>query len=236
MKKTIILTLVTLITLSLNAQSLLPKKYGVKIGANIANIHSEPNTGVENIESSPLIGVSGGFYMEIPLNDKWYINPELIYTQKGGSFTYNYQHNYQVNERDLHKTNHELKLTYIELNPTVSYKTNEKISLNFGPSISYLFQPVYTILSDKGENENDPLHEELPDGEYKEETLDIGVNIAISYYLTEKFLIEAKVNTGFMNTGEVSKIIYTENNGNDTRSSIYTIKNRTIVFSLGYLF
>ena len=236
MKKTITLTLVTLIALNLNAQSLLPKKYGVKIGANIANIHSEANTGAQNIKSSALIGVSGGFYMEIPLNDKWYINPELIYTQKGGSFTYNYQHDYQVNERDLHKTENELKLTYIELNPTVSHKANEKISLNFGPSISYLFQPVYNILSDTGENENDPLHEELPDAEYKEETLDFGINIAISYYLTENFLIETKVNTGLMSTGEISKIIYTENNGNDTRSNIYTIKNRGISFSLGYLF
>lgn len=236
MKKTITLTLVTLIALNLNAQSLLPKKYGVKIGTNIANIHSEANTGAQNIKSSALIGVSGGFYMEIPLNDKWYINPELIYTQKGGSFTYNYQHDYQVNERDLHKTENELKLTYIELNPTVSHKANEKISLNFGPSISYLFQPVYNILSDTGENENDPLHEELPDAEYKEETLDFGINIAISYYLTENFLIETKVNTGLMSTGEISKIIYTENNGNDTRSNIYTIKNRGISFSLGYLF
>ena len=236
MKKTITLTLVTLIALNLNAQSLLPKKYGVKIGANIANIHSEANTGAQNIKSSALIGVSGGFYMEIPLNDKWYINPELIYTQKGGSFTYNYQHDYQVNERDLHKTEHELKLTYIELNPTVSHKANEKISLNFGPSISYLFQPVYNILSDTGENENDPLHEELPDAEYNEETLDFGINIAISYYLTENFLIETKVNTGLMSTGEISKTIYTENNGNDTRSNIYTIKNRGISFSLGYLF
>ena len=236
MKKTITLTLVNLITLNLNAQSLLPKKYGVKIGANIANIHSEANTGAQNIKSSALIGVSGGFYMEIPLNDKWYINPELIYTQKGGSFTYNYQHDYQVNERDLHKTEHELKLTYIELNPTVSHKANEKISLNFGPSISYLFQPVYNILSDTGENENDPLHEELPDAEYNEETLDFGINIAISYYLTENFLIETKVNTGLMSTGEISKTIYTENNGNDTRSNIYTIKNRGISFSLGYLF
>jgi len=236
MKKTITLTLVTIITLSLNAQSLLPTKYGVKIGANIVNIHSESSTGAQDIKSSALIGVSGGFYMQIPLNDKWYINPELIYTQKGGTFTYNYQHDYQVNERDLHKTEHELKLTYIELNPTVRYKANEKISLNIGPSISYLFQPVYNILSDIGEDDNNPLHEELPDAEYKEEMIDFGINIAISYYLTENFLIETKVNTGLMSAGEISKIIYTENNGNNTRSNIYTIKNRGIVFSIGYLF
>ena len=236
MQKIITLTFIVFISLGLRAQSLLPTKYGIKLGSNIGNIVSKANDGVENLDNSRLIGVFGGFYMEIALNDKWYINPELIYTQKGGSFTYNYQHDYQVNERDLHKTEHELKLTYIELNPTVSHKANEKISLNFGPSISYLFQPVYNILSDTGENENDPLHEELPDAEYNEETLDFGINIAISYYLTENFLIETKVNTGLMSTGEISKTIYTENNGNDTRSNIYTIKNRGISFSLGYLF
>ncbi|MEC7864163.1 MAG: outer membrane beta-barrel protein, partial [Bacteroidota bacterium] len=81
MKKITILTLIALLSLGLNAQSLLPIKYGLKVGANLANITSIPNDGVENIESSVLIGVAGGFYMEIPLNDRWYINPEIIYAQ-----------------------------------------------------------------------------------------------------------------------------------------------------------
>ena len=38
MKKSILITLITLLTIGLNAQSLIPIKYGIKAGVNIANI------------------------------------------------------------------------------------------------------------------------------------------------------------------------------------------------------
>jgi hypothetical protein len=79
MKKITLLTIVALLSFGANAQSLLPTKYGIKVGLNIANVTSAPNEGVKNIETTPLLGVAGGFYMEIALNDKWYINPELLY-------------------------------------------------------------------------------------------------------------------------------------------------------------
>ena len=100
--------------LSSNAQSLLPVKYGIKIGTNIANINSIANSGVENIKSSSLIGIAGGLYIEVPLNEKWYINPEIIYIQKGAAFTYTYVHDYEINQRDIRNSSHELKLDYIE--------------------------------------------------------------------------------------------------------------------------
>ena len=176
-------------------------------------------------------------YIEIPLNDTWYLKPEMIYTQKGASFTYSYIHDYEVNHRDLHSTSHELKLAYTELNPTISYKNSTKLSLNFGPSIAYLITPTYSILSDKGEDHGEVFHEELPIGVYKEETLDVGLNLGFSYYLTENFLIDGKVNTGFMSIGEVSKAINTVDDANNpTESYIYILKNSGIVFSIAYLF
>ena len=174
--------------LSSNAQSLLPVKYGIKVGTNIANINSIANSGVENIKSSSLIGIAGGLYIEVPLNEKWYINPEIIYIQKGATFTYSYVHDYEINQRDIRNSSHELKLDYIELNPTFSYKTPNNLSLNFGPSISYLSTLNYSILNDIGENDNvGSSNELLADGEYDEESLDLGLNIGISYYLTEDF-------------------------------------------------
>ncbi|MEC7646329.1 MAG: porin family protein [Bacteroidota bacterium] len=237
MKKILTLTLITLLNLSLNAQSLLPIKYGIKAGANIANVTSIPNSGVENINSSSLIGIAGGLYMEVPVNEKWYLNPEIIYIQKGAAFTYSYIHDYGINQRDLHNTSHELKLDYIELNSTISYKTANKLSLNFGPSFSYLATINYTILSDIGEDSNEASsHELLPDGEYEEETLDISLNLGMSYYLTEDFLIDGRVNTGLISIGKVSKEIYTGSPGNDTKLNIYDLKNKGIVFSIAYLF
>ena len=236
MKKITTIICCTLLSFCLNAQSLLPVQYGIKIGANIANIASTPNDGTENIETSALVGITGGFYMQIPLNDKWYINPEVIYTQKGATFTNSFIHDYEINQRDLHVTSHELKLTYVELIPTVSFKASTKLSLNFGPSFSYLLTPEYSILSDIGEDDGEVSHEILTDSNFDEEILDIGFNLGISYHLTEDFLIDAKVNTGFMSIGSVSKIIYTGSAGNNIKTNSYELKNRGIDFSIVYLF
>ena len=225
------------LTISISAQSLIPVKYGIKVGANISNIISVPNEGVRNIETSSQLGISGGFYMEIALNEKWYINPELIYSQKGASFTYEYTHDYPYNNRDVHNTSHELTLAYVELNPTISYKVTDKLSLNFGPSVSFILNADYTILSDIGQNAN---HLELPDGTYLEETIDVGVNLGISYYLSESLLIGSSVNSSFMKAGTISKLT---NSGfvngtltNTYDSNIYDIKNSVFAFSIAYLF
>ena len=233
MKRILLLTLIFL-SIGVNAQSLIPTKFGVKVGANIANIASTPNEGVNHTNNSALIGVSGGFYMEIALNDKWYINPEIVYAQKGASFDYDFTHDYDVNHRDEHNTTNELKLAYVELNPTISYKTPYKIALNFGPSVSYLIQSEYT----PSETNTSEIagHELLEESIYTEESLDVGINLGISYYLSKDFLIDGKVSTGFMKIGQVSQEIYTGDASNEARSNVFELKNRNIVFSIAYLF
>ena len=234
MKKTTTLLFITLLSLGLNAQSLLPIKYGIKVGANIANISSTQNDGASPIDNSAQIGVAGGFYMEIPLNDKWYLNPELIYAQKGASFTYDYTHNYPVNEKDEYTTTNTLKLAYVEINPTISYKASQKLALNFGPSVAFLIQVDSTF--------TEKLTSVAPSSTtskatlYESESLDVGLNLGISYYLTENFVIDSKVNTGFMSIGKVSKEINPGSFGNLEESNIYDLKNRGIVFSIAYLF
>ena len=240
MKKILSILALALLTIATSAQSLIPMKYGIKVGANISNIISTSNEGVKNIENTALIGIAGGFYMEIALNDKWYVNPELIYSQKGASFTYEYTHNYDVNQSDVHNTSHELKLAYVELNPTISYKATDKLALNFGPSVSFILTPDYAILTDKGQNDNLDTHPDLLEGIYTEETIDVGVNLGISYYLTENLLIGSKVNSSLMKAGTISK---STNTGivsglltNTPEINIYEIKNSVISFSIAYLF
>ena len=238
MKKLASILAIAFLTIATSAQSLIPIKYGIKVGANISNIISTPNEGVKNIESSTLIGVAGGFYMEIALNEKWYLNPELIFSQKGASFTYEYTHNYDPNQSDVHNTSHELKLAYVELNPTISYKANDKLALNFGPSVSVILNPDYSILIDEGDNLN--THSELLEGTYTEENIDVGLNLGISYYLTDNFLIDSRVNSSIMKVGTISKLT---NSGfvngtltNTPEINIYEIKNSVISFSIAYLF
>jgi hypothetical protein len=234
--------LIAFISFGVSAQSLLPTKYGIKVGANIANIYSTANEGVKNIDNSPLIGVAGGFYMEIALNDKWYINPELVYAQKGSSFDYDYKHKWDsiaindANNLDEYATTNSLKLAYIELNPTISYKASDKFALNFGPSVSFLISEDYTY-TEKIIGDTPPLNSVKPtDGTYEAEDLDIGLNLGLSYYITESFLIDAKINAGFMKVGTVNKITSIEKHGNEKKEYNFELKNRGIIFSVAYLF
>ncbi|MFQ3333016.1 MAG: long-subunit fatty acid transport protein [Flavobacteriales bacterium] len=242
MKKLASILVLAFFTIAVSAQSLIPIKYGVKVGTNISNIISTPNEGVTNIETSSQIGISGGFYMEIALNDKWFINPELMYVQKGASFDYDYKHKWDsiltndVNNLDEYTTKNSLNLAYIVLNPTVSYKASDKLALNFGPSVSFLISENYTY-NEEIVGENSPLNavEPIP-GTYISENLDIGLNLGFSYYITESFLVDAKVNTGFMKAGTVNKITSIEKHGNEKKEYIYDLKNKGVIFSIAYLF
>ena len=227
MKKITLFTLIAFISFGVSAQSLLPTKYGIKVGANIANISSTPNEGVKNIDNSPLIGVAGGFYMEIALNDKWYINPELVYAQKGGSFDYDYTQDYNINNRQEYSTTSDLSIAYIELNPTISYKASHKVSLNLGPSVAFLISSNYSYTQDPTNQHT------LSDGEFHKESLDIGLNFGFSYYINENLLIDSKFYAGFINIGEISRPIDLKE---DPPTPAYTLKNRATVLSLAYLF
>ena len=50
--------------------------------------------------------------MEIPLNDKWYLNSSLLYSQKGSSFDYKYIHDYNINNREERSSSNDIKITY----------------------------------------------------------------------------------------------------------------------------
>ena len=227
MKKSILLILITLLTIELNAQSLIPTKYGIKAGLNIANIISTPIDGVKNITTSSKIGITGGFYMEIALNDKWYINPELLYSQEGASFNYDYTHDYNINSRDEYTTTNDLSLSYVKLNPTVSYKASDKLSLNLGPSVAFLMSKKYLY------TQNPTNQHTLSDGEFNEESLDIGLNFGFSYYINENLLIDSKFCAGLINIGEISRPTDLKE---DPSTPAYTLKNRATVLSLAYLF
>ena len=242
MKKIASILVFVFFTITSSAQSLIPMKYGIKVGTNISNIISTSNEGVKNIETSSQIGIAGGFYMEIALNDKWYINPELLYVQKGASFNYDYNHKWDsislnnVNNLDEYATTNSLKLAYVELNPTISYKASDKLALNFGPSVSFLISEDYTF-TEKIIGDSPPLNSVEPTpGTYEAEDLDVGINLGLSYYITESFLVDAKVNTGFMKVGTVNRITSIEEHGNEKKEYNFELNNRAIVLSFAYLF
>ena len=231
MKKISLITLLACLTIVASSQSLIPIKFGIKAGLNFSSLSISRIDGVNPTVNSSQIGIAAGACVYIPLSDKWYINPELLYSQKGASFDYNFTHDYPVNKRAKYATTNQLTLSYIELSPTFSFKASDKLALNFGPSVSYLISEDYTITSAKTSGEDATGVNVLLDGLYESTALDIGLNLGLSYFITANFIVDARVSTGFMEAGEV-----TQPNETGDSDPAYTLKNRAIVLSLAYLF
>lgn len=239
MKNILLLTLI-ISSIGVNSQSLIPTKFGLTLGLNIADLHITPTDGVTPTENLPQMGISSGICLYIPLSDKWYIIPEVLYSQKKGSFNYNFTHDYQYNQRAEYITNNQLVLSYIEFNPSFSFKSSDKIALNFGPSVSYLISDADYTTTKKLNNGIEGINENfLLPGSYESTELDIALNVGISYFITEELFIESRVSTGFLDVGTINipyQVNLDESGNQIIPDPEYSVKNRAIVFSLVYLF
>ena len=232
MKKTTLILALTFCTIASTAQSLIPTKFGLKLGVNYANLNINPVEGIKPTDNSAQIGIAAGVCVHIALSDKWFINPEVLYSQKGASFNYSFTDDYPVNQRDVYSTTNKVVLSYVELNPTVSYKASDKLALNFGPSVSFLIGDEYSYTQDP-KTATIATHG-LTGGILKAESLDVGLNLGVSYFLTEQFFVDTRVYTGFMEVATATQS-YVEFPTADPAPE-YSLKNKAIVLSVGYLF
>ena len=232
MKKQIIFLIGVFICLNLKSQSLLPNKYGLKIGGNMSNLIANSEEGVKNPSTSLGYGFAGGFYMLIPINNNLSINPEILYSQKSSSFEYGYVYDYDINQRDYYKSKSSITLSFIEVNPTLSYLAAYNLSLNIGPSIHYMISSNHEYEQTLTERLDETTAAEvLDDGVFVESSLDIGLNAGLSYYINEDFILNGTLYRGFMKIGEVLRPIDILNNEPTT-----SIKLSNIRLSLSYLF
>ena len=228
LKKILPIISLAILTINASAQSLLPTKYGIQFGINSSNLNISQEKGLIPANSSTQIGVNMGACMHIPLSDKWYLNPELLFTQRGASFNYNFSNDYPINQRDEYEVNNKITLSYATLNPTVSFKPSNKLALNIGPSISFLIgtKDDIDIVSQSITTDSSLITKNL----LETETLDVGLNVGVSYFITEKILFDTKIYRGIINSTKILQP-YTDNT-----DAYYTAKNKSVIFSFAYLF
>ena len=116
MKKVIVLIVLLLSANSLHAQML---KFGVKAGANFANLEGD------NVEGSTYTSFHFGAVAEISLLENLSLQPELLYSSQGT----------KVDEAGIKDINY----NYITV-PVLAkfYLTSKKLSLEAGPQFSFL--------------------------------------------------------------------------------------------------
>jgi len=238
MKKIASILALVFLTIVSSAQSLIPIKYGIKAGLNFSSLNISSIEGVQPTDNLTVASITAGFIVHIPLSDEWFINPEVLYSEKGASFNYAFTHDYELNQRDEYKTTNQLTLSYVELNPTISYKATDKLALNFGPSVALLIGEKYDYTQNPARNITNTTNI-LTDGLVETASLDVGLNLGLSYFFTEHFFIDTRVYTGFLEVATATQpyeIFIVNGTQLYTPDPAYTLKNRAIVLSIAYLF
>ncbi|SDG86813.1 porin family protein [Winogradskyella thalassocola] len=168
MKK--IYIVVVLATLGLmqktNAQDV---QFGAKAGLNISNFSGG------DADRNSLIGFHVGFISEIPLSEKFSLQPELLYSRQGSE------------AQDVVK----VKVDYLAIPIMAKYYLAKDFSLEVGPQFSFL-------VNDKGEY----IDSDLPDEDTDASSIDIGANVGLGYNLNSNMFVQARYNFGISTVAE----------------------------------
>ncbi|WP_029272291.1 porin family protein [Flavobacterium sp. KJJ] len=177
MKKNIVVALALITFGFANAQNV---KFGVKGGFNLSSLKG-------NIENeTPKFGFQLGGLAEFKLTDKFYIQPELLFSTQGGK--------YQQSGVDyLYKQ--ELNSSYLNIPIMAKYYIIDKLSLEAGPQVGFL-------LSAKGKYEVRNGTEFLSGSGNAKDTYqkqNIGLNIGAGYDLTKNITAGMRYHFGMSN-------------------------------------
>ncbi|MFD2562171.1 porin family protein [Aquimarina rubra] len=201
-KKLLVVLFLGLITV-MNAQEE-SIRFGAKAGLNLANITGD---GTENLDMRTSFHI--GALVEIPLSDKFALQPELMYSAQGAKFEFS---DFGLTDEST------IKLDYLNIPVMAKFYVVEGLSIQAGPQLGIL-------LSAKEEGEDSI------DGEYEEDikdfvsSIDLGLNFGLGYQLEAGIFFEGRYNLGLTNI-----------NDDDEAVDDSSVRNSVIQFSVGYKF
>lgn len=141
--------------------------FGLKGGLNISNFNGDIK------DNSNRTSVHIGVFSEIMINDRFSIQPEILYSGQGYSGS---------NEPGFSRS----KYDYINMPILAKIYVAERISVEAGPQIGFL-------LSAKKKTELDNVT--IPN----QKTLDFGLNIGLAYDLKNRIFFQTRYNLGLSN-------------------------------------
>lgn len=216
MKNTYVLILMVIVMASsLNAQDI---KIGAKAGVNFASVTGD----IESVKTK--MGFHIGGVAEIPINESFYVQPELLFSSQG----------YKLD-------NGTGTLNYLNLPIIGKYYVNDQLSIEAGPQIGYLLSAkikvddenlgggnVDTTTDTIGKASNSKaVSNSTQNADIEQDikeffkTTDISFGLGAGYKLDNGLNISARYNFGLSN---ISK---------DTNDNV---KNSVFMVSVGYFF
>ena len=136
-KQTVLLGIVAIFSVSMTAQNYdKAPKIGVKGGLSFSNLY------VDNIDDDEMLtGFNIGMFAKFPLSEKFAIQTEAYYTNKGAKLTYN---------NLLATGTTKFKLDYIEVPLLAVYNISNNFNIHAGGYVGYLISGKVTNESESG--------------------------------------------------------------------------------------
>lgn len=216
--KKITLTLLGLVAFSTSALAQQEVKFGPKAGVNFANLNGD----VE--DNKMLIGFHVGAFAEIKFNDKFAIQPEIVYSAQGTKMDYS-----ETLMGITYSTETDTKINYINVPIMAKYYIVPSFAVEAGPYVGFV-----ASANSKGSSTVAGVTTEY-DEDFKDEinTVDFGLGFGASYNMDNGFFIGARYNLGLTTVDKD----YTETVGGiQVNVEAANIKNGVIQVGVGYKF
>lgn len=233
--KKIILTVIALSSTLMFSQEI---KFGAKVGLNVSNLRGNYPTKIN--EKSSKVGVHIGGFAEYKLNEKFILQPELLFSMQGNEYGFK---EYYGGGSYYDGAEYNLIINYLNLPVIFRYKVIKKFSIDFGPQFGYVLSgktKINIIEDSRDPSQNYSVEiDMLNDGVYDFDgttvqtkaslnRLDFSLDLGGTYDITDRFFVQGRYNLGLSNIDKNST------DGENTNS--WNMKNGVFQFSAGYRF
>lgn len=227
--KKITLTLLGLVAFSTSALAQQEVKFGPKAGVNFANINGKVTEEGETFEfNKGQTGFHVGAFAEIKFNDKFAIQPELLYSVQGGKYEdsgsgpgFSYDSETKFN------------LHYINVPIMAKYYVIPSVAIEAGPYVGF---NIKSEMKSEGSSTIAGVttnEDETYDFKKGTNSVDFGLGAGASFNMDNGFFVGARYNLGLAKISKDAK--WTEGDV-EFESTKEDFKNGVIQISVGYKF
>ncbi|MBV7440468.1 PorT family protein [Weeksellaceae bacterium TAE3-ERU29] len=196
----------------LNAQSMESLQIGAKAGYNYSTLRGDA---AKDLNTKGMSGFNVGLFVEIPVNERFSIQPEVNYSVQGAKWEGNFA--------GIAGGSRELKAQYINVPVLAKFYIADGFSIQAGPQVGFLTGATTTtsanLLGVGGTAKNDKFNENMG-------KVDFSAVVGAGYKLPMGFTIDARYALGFTNVfdkdnNEVKNLKISENN--DFKNGVFSV-------------
>jgi hypothetical protein len=188
-------------------------EFGVKGGLNFSNLSGDGSPTMK-------VGVQLGIFGEYKIDEKFSIQPELLYSTQGAKYEFS-----DYDGVTYYTENYDYKLSYLNIPIMAKYYVSEKFSFEAGPQFGFLLNANedYSYVES---DEFGVIFSESGSQDVKKylNSVDYGINLGIGYNVNDKISLVLRYNLGL---NDLEKDLASGRSGH---------KNKVLQLSFGYKF